>query len=288
MEDACERCLKICRRILCEEWAKAKARFADDKDPIHGVWDDIEANLDAVDNEEEMPVPVHVPSAVHNSTTFTEEFFQEVAFVTEKEFLKWVGATPSTLGVPLQDRLSIDGQSMLRGVHVALHSLPATMSVGDVLSLRRVRVSCFRELAQDEFLLQPDRQIHPGQAKLVRSTACKALMAQRCPHVQLGSIDELPTLQSFRERAVALEDERQRNEGCQSGGVGVDARRSVQMELGSLAELPLGSQAGKKNARAKSGGKNGPRKNLEKDRDGREGSPSSKRVRAAIPQTSAS
>ncbi|CAE7514829.1 unnamed protein product [Symbiodinium sp. CCMP2592] len=252
-EEACARCRKICRVILCLEWQIAMARLQDPKDPLSQLWGDIDANLDAFEAGEDFPNPVPVPSAVRNSTSYVEEFSQECAFITEAECVKFVGATPTSLGYQLEHRFGVDGQTVLKGLHVQLRDLPATMSVGDILSLHKVKLSHVRNLSQDEFLLRPENQVHQTQAKAVRTSACSALVSQRAWHHK--GVLALPTLRALKEKADGLEDSlASAAAGCGSGDT-VDRKRTIDFSLGSLQDEnpagPAGSRKAQRKAKAK-------------------------------------
>ena len=64
---------------------------------------------------------------------------------------------------------------MLRGVQVQLRDGPSTMSLGDILSRKKVRLSHVRNLSQNEMLLFAEINVHPQQANRVRTTACQAM-----------------------------------------------------------------------------------------------------------------
>ena len=227
------------------------ARLQDAKDPLSQLWSDIDANLDAADAGEDFPTPVPVPSAVHNTTSFLEEFSSQCAFITEAECLKFTGATPTSLGYELEYRFGVDGQTVLKGMHVQLADLPATMSVGDILSLHKVKLSHVRNLSQDEFLLSPENQVHPAQAKAVRGNACSALVKQRVWNNK--GVLGLPTLRKMKEKADGLDESLASSSG-QVNGETVDKKRTIDRSLGSLGENPASAapkKAPKKGAKAK-------------------------------------
>ena len=253
--DACAHCLWICRVVLCQDWQECNDKLEDPRDTSsRDTWNEIEENIKAQTEEEEQdkyPNPVRVPSAVRNSTGVTEMVSMELAFISEQQFLKYTGASVSTLKAELHDRISEDGMTMVRGVYVPFHGLPASMSVGDILSLRRVTLSYTRNISQDEMLLQAEKQVHKTQGLAVRKSACKALSARRA--VSLPSLEKLSTLQAWAEKASAIENDRRNKEAEASGekpedaAGGVDKKRAVDLQLGSLDEpLPAPASTNKR------------------------------------------
>ena len=219
-DDACARCLKICRQILCLDWREALTRLADSSDPLSGLWAEVEANLDSWpedDDVTELPNPIRVPSNIKNMTGICETSYFEVGFLSEPEFLRFVGASPATLKAPIEERLAEDGVTTIRGVYIPLRDLPTSMSIGDILSLRKVRFEFHRGLDQHEILLSgvgpgPNKQVHPVQGQAMRKSACQKLVAHRIKELQISSLMSLPTLSSWAEKANLIESSRQSKE----------------------------------------------------------------------------
>ena len=253
--DACARCLKICRQVLCLDWQSTVERLAAKDATLCELWGEVESNMIEMEEWEQvnpsqptLPHPIKTPTSISTQRGLSECFYWEVAFLTDSEILKWTGSTSKALGLTLEDRVCEDGISVVKGVYVSLRDLPHSMRIGDILSLKKVRYSIDRVLFQDEKLLE--RPVHKSQAAAVRQAATTALLSRRCAELQLQNIDKLPTLQSLVAKAKASEEVLKNQE--QAGAEAADKKRSVSLALGSLEEdLPLAGAAKKRRDSAK-------------------------------------
>ncbi|CAE7663517.1 unnamed protein product [Symbiodinium sp. CCMP2592] len=278
--DGCARCFRICFQILCLEWSQACVLLAEKEAVTTKKWKEAEANVIAQEeweaeygNDPELPHPIKTRSGVVNSSSLSESFSWEVAFMTDADLLRWAGATAKTLGLQQDDRVSEDGTSVLRGAYVALRDLPSTMKLGDIWSLKKVKFSLDRNLTVSENLLEC--QLHATQAQNVKKAATAKVLSRRNPALTLSKLEALPTLVSLQAKAQAVEDERKQAEAAGRFGVEpdqqVDHKRSVGLALGSLDDEP--ALPAKKQRKADGKAKAAP-KRKPGERDGRDREPS--------------
>ena len=219
------------------------------------LWGEIEANLlageefNAKNPSLALPHAVRAPSSVSNSFSMQETLYVEVAFLSNDELLKYVGATAKGLGLQLEERPGLDGVTPLRGVYVSLKDLPPSMKMTDVMSLTKVQLSMKRDLMHSEHLLQPDAQMHQSQGLALRQKAFEKMIVRRPESLQAAALPNLPTITSlianFKQREEAL---KQKEASGALGGSADGAQASHLADmLGSLgAELPTPSNKRKK------------------------------------------
>ena len=161
----CTRCVKAVERGTGHKWEVGIKKYNDPKEDAYTkLVDDCCAELDKIDALPNDQQPrFEPPNSVEVHSHIGQYSYYELGFLSDAQVPKYTGLSIKGLGMDPSVRRAEDGKTVIEGLYISLADLPDSMSFGELLSLRKVRLFNQSSTCLLEHQLLAEHQLHEKQ-----------------------------------------------------------------------------------------------------------------------------